>query len=64
MSEKVSWNDLAINEMFLGPGGLYQKLSEDKVFYFNGYTEMNADVEENKSNKVFERTDQKAPIRK
>jgi len=59
MSEKVSWNELDINECFLGPGGLYKKLSENKVFYFNGYTEMDVNVEENKSNKVFERTNKK-----
>ena len=56
MSEKVSWNDLEINECFLGPGGLYKKVAEDKVFYFNGYTEMDVDHPENNDNKVFERT--------
>jgi len=54
---KISWNELKIGECFTGPGGLYKKVSEDVVFYFNGHTEMDVDVEENKSNKVFERTE-------
>jgi len=58
MSEKkVSWNELKIGEMFLGPGGLYRKNSENETFYFNGHTEIDVNVEENKDNKVFERTD-------
>lgn len=51
----VSWNDLDIKDMFLSSGGLYQKLSENKAFYFNGHSEIDVDIDENKDNKVFTR---------
>jgi len=57
--QKVSWNELKENEMFLGPGGLYQKISENKAFYFNGHTEIDI-TKENRDSKVFERTDENA----
>lgn len=53
--KKVSWNELEINECFLCGSGMYKKISEDMAFYFNGHTEINVDVEENKNNKVFTR---------
>lgn len=56
MTEKVSWNELKTNEMFLAPGGLYQKIAKNKAFYFNGHTEIDI-IKENRDNKVFERTD-------
>jgi hypothetical protein len=50
---KISWKDLEIGDCFLGPGGMYKKLSEHTVFYFNGHSEIPVDVEKNKNNKVF-----------
>lgn len=54
--KKVSWNELEMNEMFLVPGGLYQKISKNKAFYFNGYSEIDI-TKDGRGNKVFERTD-------
>ena len=54
MSKKASWNDLKVEECFLGPGGMYKKVSEDIAFYFNGHTEIDVDSE-NRDSKVFKR---------
>lgn len=56
MANKVSWNELEVGECFFCGSGLYKRLSEDKLFYFNGHTEMPVNVKENKDNKVFVRT--------
>ena len=55
--DKVSWNELDINECFLCGSCMYKKISKNKAFFFNGHTEIDVDVEENKDNKVFTRTD-------
>ena len=51
--EKVSWNELKIDEMFLASGGLYLKTAEDRAFYFNAHNEIDVkfDSEEDKDKK-------------
>ena len=59
MKTKISWNELKINECFLCGPNMYKKLSENKAFFYNEHTEIDVNIEENKNNKVFIKTEKK-----